>query len=246
MNKTLLAIDTSTENCSVALQVGDQLLTKVAESPREHSQRLLPFVQELLQKAELELSDVDALVVGCGPGSFTGVRIGVSIGQGLAYSQQLPVYPVSSLQALAQQRIRRNVVTAGKTAAADLIMASIDARMSEVYYGLYENVNGVAVPLSEPAVAQPNGALFAELVTPLVAEEPMVLANAGTGWDVYRDVLSAALPQPLSYDDHCRLPEAQDMLTLVNNGQVKPVSAAELEPLYVRNEVTWKKLPGRE
>ena len=79
--KSLLAIDTSTENCSVALVHDGKLTTRDIESPREHSQKLLPFVEEVLDSAGVSLAELDGLVVGAGPGSFTGVRIGVSMAQ---------------------------------------------------------------------------------------------------------------------------------------------------------------------
>ena len=89
----LLAVDTSTENCSVAIRWQDNFFSEAIESPREHSQRLLPFVEQMLQQAETELSQLDGLVVGVGPGSFTGVRIGVSMAQGLAFSCLLYTSP---------------------------------------------------------------------------------------------------------------------------------------------------------
>ncbi|WP_241970356.1 tRNA (adenosine(37)-N6)-threonylcarbamoyltransferase complex dimerization subunit type 1 TsaB [Idiomarina seosinensis] len=237
MTKKLLAIDTSTENCSAALQLNGKLFTRVLESPREHSQRLLPFVQQLLDEAEASLKQLDGLAVGCGPGSFTGVRIGVSVAQGLAFSQQLPVYPVCTLQALAQQRIRRSNPA--------VVLACIDARMAEVYYALYENINGVATALTEPAVAKPDSQLLKQPLAELKVTDYGRVATAGSGWDNYADILLAELPMITVSDQLCRLPEAQDMLALVTAGQVQAVDASELEPLYVRNEVTWKKLPGR-
>ncbi|KPD25100.1 tRNA (adenosine(37)-N6)-threonylcarbamoyltransferase complex dimerization subunit type 1 TsaB [Idiomarina zobellii] len=226
--KSLLAIDTSTENCSVALVHDGKLTTRDIESPREHSQKLLPFVEEVLDSAGVSLAELDGLVVGAGPGSFTGVRIGVSMAQGLAFSADLPVYPVCSLQALAQQAIRKNDVAG--------VVACIDARMGEVYYSLYANENGVAVAQSEPAVAKPD--------TNLIDTGRLKgWGTAGTGWDVYADILDEN--HELKHSDNSRLPLAEDMLTVVNSAGVEPVQAEQLEPLYVRNEVTWKKLPGR-
>lgn len=226
--KSLLAIDTSTENCSVALVHDGKLTTRDIESPREHSQKLLPFVEEVLDSADVSLAELDGLVVGAGPGSFTGVRIGVSMAQGLAFSADLPVYPVCSLQALAQQAIRKNDVAG--------VVACIDARMGEVYYALYTNENGVAVAQSEPAVAKPD--------TNLIDTERLKgWGTAGTGWDVYADILDEN--HELKHSNNSRLPLAEDMLTVVNGAGVDPVQAELLEPLYVRNEVTWKKLPGR-
>ena len=243
MTKPLLAIDTSTENCSAAVLAGEQLYQLVAESPREHSQRLLPFVDEVLQQAGLALSELDGLVVGCGPGSFTGVRIGVSVGQGLAFSANLPTYPVPSLQALAQQSIR---VNADAKQPPQLILAAIDARMNEVYYAVYENINGIAVALTEPAVTRPEENPFKQALASLTIDDNVRVTTAGTGWDAYSELLAADLPVAVVMNHSCRLPEARDMLTLVQAGQISAISAEQLEPLYVRNEVTWKKLPGRE
>ena len=226
--KSLLAIDTSTENCSVALVHDGKLTTRNIESPREHSQKLLPFVEEVLDSAGVSLAELDGLVVGAGPGSFTGVRIGVSMAQGLAFSADFPVYPVCSLQALAQQAIRKNDVAG--------VVACIDARMGEVYYALYANENGVAVAQSEPAVAKPDSNL-------IDTGRLKGWGTAGTGWDVYADILDEN--HELKHSDNSRLPLAEDMLTVVNGAGVDPVQAELLEPLYVRNEVTWKKLPGR-
>lgn len=226
--KSLLAIDTSTENCSVALVHDGKMTTRDIESPREHSQKLLPFVEEVLGSAGVSLAELDGLVVGAGPGSFTGVRIGVSMAQGLAFSADLPVYPVCSLQALAQQAIRKNDVAG--------VVACIDARMGEVYYALYANENGVAVAQSEPAVAKPDTNL-------IDTGRLQGWGTAGTGWDVYADILDEN--HELKHSDNSRLPLAEDMLTVVNGAGVEPVQAEQLEPLYVRNEVTWKKLPGR-
>ncbi|MGM0480426.1 MAG: tRNA (adenosine(37)-N6)-threonylcarbamoyltransferase complex dimerization subunit type 1 TsaB [Pseudomonadota bacterium] len=244
MTEILLAIDTATENCSAALQVGDRVYRRVAESPREHSQRLLPFVEQLLKQAGIGIHQLDGLVVGCGPGSFTGVRIAISTGQGLAFSQNLPVYPVTSLQALAQHAIRCHAADAEATNPA-VILSTIDARMAEVYFAVYENVNGIAVPLTEPAVAKPSAELFQQPLVQLQLAKGTVVAGAGTGWDNYHAVLMQDLPCPVMLNQQSRLPEAEDMLSLVQANQVKAVAAEQLEPLYVRNEVTWKKLPGR-
>ncbi|MCK7460467.1 tRNA (adenosine(37)-N6)-threonylcarbamoyltransferase complex dimerization subunit type 1 TsaB [Idiomarina aminovorans] len=224
----LLAVDTSTENCSVALQWQNTFFSEAIESPREHSQRLLPFVEQVLQQAKTDLNQLNGLVVGVGPGSFTGVRIGVSMAQGLAFSSELPVFPVSSLQALAQQAIRKHQ--------AEAVVACIDARMGEIYYALYRNNSGVAEAVTEPAVAEPSETLFADY-------NIQGFYTAGTGWDNYSEILDPK--KQLKHSGDCRLPLAEDMLTLATKGNVLAVHAENLEPLYVRNEVTWKKLPGR-
>lgn len=85
MSAKILAVDTATENCSVALIVDGKVYSRRAVAPREHTIKILPFVDEVLKEAGVRLQDLDALAFGQGPGSFTGVRIGIGIAQGLAF-----------------------------------------------------------------------------------------------------------------------------------------------------------------
>ena len=157
MKPTLLAIDTSTENCSVALQVDNTVISREMESPREHSQRLLPFVQAVLEEADIKLSDVDGLIVGIGPGSFTGVRIGVSIAQGLAFGADLAVQCVSSLDAMALEGAQNKTT--------DWIISAIDARMGEVYWRAYKNDGERLVTFAPAQVAKPEHLNLSEQLT---------------------------------------------------------------------------------
>ncbi|KFZ31620.1 hypothetical protein IDSA_02660 [Pseudidiomarina salinarum] len=228
----VLALDTSTEQCSVAIIAGERRASRAVVTPREHAQRILGLITDVLDELELRLADVTALVCGHGPGSFTGVRIGVSVAQGLAFSQQLPVYPVNTLAALAQQAIRKHQ--------AETIVSAIDARMNEVYLASFRNDNGLAVAVQPPQMAP---------LTPLAANSwwPQgQIAGAGTGWQAYGSELDPQGNVGILSD--VTLPLAEDMLTLalaMEQQGLQPVAAAGLEPLYVRNEVAWKKLPGR-
>lgn len=229
MTSVLLAIDTATEQCSVALQVGDKLYQRAAITPREHSQRVLGFVEEVLAEAKLNLADVHGIVCGYGPGSFTGVRIGVAICQGLAFSHTLPVYPVSTLAALAQQAVRKlNAKT---------VVSAIDARMNEVYVATYTAQEGSVQQQTAPQMAALQD-LTAQPWWPATTE----MVGVGTGWQAYSEKLDPNGRVTVAAE--VTLPLAEDMLTLA--AQVSPVAAEQLEPLYVRNEVTWQKLPGRE
>lgn len=229
MTAVLLAIDTATEQCSVALQVGEVTYQRAAITPREHSQRVLGFVEEVLAEAKLSLADVDGIVCGYGPGSFTGVRIGVAICQGLAFSHTLPVYPVSTLAALAQQAVRKlNAKT---------VVSAIDARLNEVYVAGFVVQDGSAQTVTELQMAA-----LKDLTQQPWWPHADAVVGVGTGWQAYAEQLDPQGLVQISAD--VTLPLAEDMLTLA--AKVTPVAAEQLEPLYVRNEVTWQKLPGRE
>ena len=143
----LLAIDAATEACSVAVCDGDVIHGQFEVCPQQHSQRLLPMVQQVLAEAELQLSDLELLAFGRGPGSFTGVRIATGMIQGLALGTELPVAGVSTMAAMAQQAYAQQ--------GAEYIAVAIDARMQEVYFAQYQIENGLAKLIGEEAVLPP-------------------------------------------------------------------------------------------
>lgn len=222
----LLAIDTATEACSVAVQVGQSVFSCFEVCPQQHSQKILGLVETTLEQANVTLSELDGIVFGHGPGSFTGVRIATGIVQGLALGANLPVLGVSTLAAMAQQVVSQS--------GAGVVVSAIDARMSEVYLGVYDNVSGVAQLRGEEGVYSPE---VATTHIPLDTE----VAAAGTGW---KDGL---LGVPSSLTD-VLYPQAEFMLPLAqqawNSSQF--VQGDEVQPVYLRDKVTWKKLPGRE
>jgi len=130
-NKSLniLAFDTSTEACTIALQTNQETCFFHDKTPNAHTQILLPKIQELLRSVDITLQELDCIAFGQGPGSFTGVRIAASAAQGLAFGLQIPVIGISTLQTIAQGAYRINTLPK--------ICATIDARMHEFYWGLY-------------------------------------------------------------------------------------------------------------
>ncbi|TRW50101.1 tRNA (adenosine(37)-N6)-threonylcarbamoyltransferase complex dimerization subunit type 1 TsaB [Aliidiomarina halalkaliphila] len=232
---TLLAIDSATEYCSVALQSDDRVCIRGQEAPRQHANLLLPYVQEVLADAGVSLADVGAIAVGSGPGSFTGVRIAAGIAQGLAFSQQIPLIGVSSLLAMAQQAYRKYGVTH--------VAAAIDARMGEVYWGTCTLENGLMVMQAPPRVCPP------EQVSLPVQDTDIQWFGVGTGFETYLQALTEALaPARVMHLQDVRFPHAEDMLVLARSAWQKGnvVNADQFDVEYVRNEVTWQKLPGRE
>ena len=124
----LLAVDTATNACSVAIWKEHRLVVEDTNVIRQtHSRHLLSMIEKALTIAKLELSDLDGFVVTRGPGSFTGLRIGISTVKGLAKAINKPLVGISYLKCLAQQ----SAVTNG------LVCAMIDARRGELYYALY-------------------------------------------------------------------------------------------------------------
>ena len=242
-NVTLLALDTATEACSVALLHGGEKTHLAQFAQREHTKHILPMVDEILAQAGITLHQVDALVFGRGPGSFTGVRVGAAIAQGLALGADLPVIPISNLTAMAQ--------AAFELYQAENVAAAIDARMNEVYFSqlvrekkctdfgqffVWKNLIPEQVCSPEKALVQLANSTALNIAT-------STALRVGTGWNAYAQFATKGL-----IGSDIELPDARYMLELarVEWLQQKTISALEIEPIYLRNEVTWKKLAGRE
>lgn len=235
-NLTLLALDTSTEACSVALlHKGEKtMLAELAQ--RSHTKRILPMIDAILAQSEISLSQVDALVFGRGPGSFTGVRVGAGIAQGLAFGADLPVIPISNLTAMAQ--------AAYETQQKTQVLAAIDARMNEVYFS---QLKAEKVRLENNEFLQWQEIITEQVCSPekLISQLQSVAEDwltVGTGWAAYSQLQNIGQPSDI------QLPSAEYMLSLAAPLclQKRWISAVEIEPVYLRNEVTWQKLPGRE
>ncbi|CAJ1832158.1 tRNA (adenosine(37)-N6)-threonylcarbamoyltransferase complex dimerization subunit type 1 TsaB [Aeromonas veronii] len=228
----ILAVDTATEACSAALLVGDKLFSRWEEAPRDHTRKILPMVQAVLEDAGISLSDLDAIAFGRGPGSFTGVRIGISVAQGLAFGAGVPLIGISTLAAMAQGAYRLD--------GAQQVLTAIDARMNEVYFGRYELIDGRMQLVGDEVVSDPVALVDArgKLAGPVTC--------VGTGFETYGETLSG-LADELA-ESQVRFPAAEDMLPLARAawlaGEAVPVEQAT--PVYLRDKVTWKKLPGRE
>tara|TARA_Y100000034_G_scaffold97732_1_gene119456 strand:- start:744 stop:1460 length:717 start_codon:yes stop_codon:yes gene_type:complete len=236
----ILAIDTATEACSVALQYNDTVTTRFEICPQQHSQRLLPMVDEVLKEVQVDLRDIDLLAFGRGPGSFTGVRIATGMIQGLALGTGLKVAGVSTLEAMAYEV---SIKTEDKNA---LIAVASDARMDEVYFAVYSQSPDGLERRIEEQVCAPEVAV--EQLKVLRDNSNTVFLMAGTGWSAYEKLdqwKSEAGGEALL---EVTLPNAQYMLELALNAYKKGEisDAVNVEPIYLRDKVTWKKLPGRE
>ena len=221
----LLALDTATEACSAALLVGDALIERSEIAPRRHAELILPMIESLLAEAGISRRQLDGIAVGRGPGAFTGVRLAISVAQGLALGLDLPVVPVSSLAALALD------APADAAQRENAILAVIDARMGEVYAGAFRrSADGLVEAIGAESVGHAD-----KLVLPRSSQWSVV----GTGWDAYREALSARLPAPPAFADGTRYPQARAVLRLAaplfaRGAGVLPEAAL---PVYLRDKV---------
>ncbi|CAM2882858.1 tRNA (adenosine(37)-N6)-threonylcarbamoyltransferase complex dimerization subunit type 1 TsaB [Vibrio diazotrophicus] len=239
MSAKILALDTATEQCSVALMVGEKVYSRSEFAPRDHTKKILPMVDEVLKEAGLALSDLDALAFGRGPGSFTGVRIGIGIAQGLAFGADLPMIGVSTLATMAQGAYRQHGVTH--------VASAIDARMSEVYWGRFERQEDGSWNEIDAECVIPPAVLVQQIETAeQVQKDENSWAKVGTGWQAYADDL-AALPLNLT-ESEILYPDSQDIVYLAQFEWAKGNTTAveDSSPVYLRDTVAWKKLPGRE
>lgn len=229
----ILAIDTATEACSAAMWNDGATTAHFELCPREHTQRILPLVQDILTETGITLTELDALAFGRGPGSFTGVRIGIGIAQGLALGANLPMIGVSTLVTMAQGAWRKTGATR--------VLAAIDARMGEVYWAEYQrDEQGIWHGEETEAVLKP------EAVTARLQQLDGEWATVGTGWAAWPDMAHGT--SVTLVDGEMLLPAAEDMLPLACQllADNKTVAVEHAEPVYLRNNVAWKKLPGRE
>lgn len=218
----LLAFDTATEACSVALNLDGDVIERFELTPRRHSRDLLPMIEDILAQAGLSLNQLDALAFGRGPGAFTGLRVATAMVQGLAFAVDLPVVPVSTLAALAQQGLRER--------RASKVLSVIDARMDEVYWGGFSESEGLMVPVIAETVTAPE-----RVVTPVMEGHWF---GMGSGWS-FRNRLPAVV-----IDFRIEVwPHAHDiaLLAATDFKQGKGLPAEQAMPVYLRDRVALKK-----
>lgn len=207
----LLAIDTSTEQISLALWLKGHMHTKTELAEKQHAKVLLLHIDDLFKEVGKSLNNLDAIVYGRGPGSFTGLRIACSVAKGLAYAKDLPLYPVSSLLAIKNEFSEQNPALKEKP-----LLSVIDARMQQLYW-LYADNEEKVTDIDD--------------INPI--KESFYLA--GVGFEVYLDKLCQK--QNKLEEAFSIYPTAAAMIRLVLDGKIKSCSAKEALPVYVRNQV---------
>lgn len=233
MSKALniLCVDTSTEACSVAVSHSGVVHEHFILAPREHTQKILPMVKGVLKESGLTLPEIDVVAYGQGPGSFTGVRVGISIAQGLAYGIEKNMVGISTLQAMAQQAYKKECISD--------VYAAIDARMGEVYFGHYQVKGDLMTLVDDEIVIKPADLLAMSIK--VGSSSGLV----GSGWGAYPELIEYFRDSvKLDIDFPCSTYMLDQVVNCVaNNEMVAPEFAT---PVYLRDKVTWKKLPGRE
>lgn len=216
----ILAIDTATERCSVALLLDGRMIERSQDTQRTHAELVLPMVAEVLREGGVTLAALDGLAYGRGPGAFTGVRIAVGVVQGLAFGARTPTVGVSNLAAVAQQAMQGE----------EEILVCMDARMGEVYWARFRADGGIARAVSEERVAKPE-----------CVEAGGATIFAGTGFRAHPQLAPAGARL---LDD--LLPRAREIAVLAapELAAKRGVPAAQAAPVYLRDQVATVKAPS--
>ncbi len=229
----LLAVETATEACSAALFIDGEIIERYQLAPKEHTQLILPMIDSLMAEAGLKPFDLDALAFGRGPGSFTGVRIATGVIQGIAFGVDLPVVPVSTLAAIAQDFFDKEEEAQGGRVSENTAFIAMDARMGEIFWGVYQrDQQGFAELIGKEAVTP------AELV-----EFPSLTGvGVGSGWGVYKDTLMSRLEGLVSHCEPDYLPRAGIIAKLGVTGFTHGLAVAveQAMPVYLRDKVAKK------
>lgn len=223
----LLAFELATEACSVALMMDGALIVRHEIAPRRHVALALPWADALLAEAGIAKSQIDALAVGIGPGAFTGVRLAISLVQGMALGLDRPVLPVSTLAALAEPFLKQGPV-----------LAAIDARMGELYVGEFQ-ADAAGLPRSVcDEVLLPMATASEILHKRWGAESPRRIAvgtgfaaSGGEWWQVLGAQLRHVVPEALPTASAVARIAARDFAA----GRV--LRPDDLQPTYLRDKV---------
>jgi tRNA threonylcarbamoyladenosine biosynthesis protein TsaB len=218
------AIETSGDWCSVALWRDGEITALERRAPNRHSELALPMLEDLLGKIKSDVSELDAIAFGAGPGSFTGLRIACGLAQGLAFARALPVIGISAFEALAQEAASGAAPGSG----AARVVACIDARMREVYYaalekqgaGWREVVPGQCVAPSEATPPPGDG-----------------WTGCGSGFQIYPEFLSGKILRRKPEIHPTALAVAQLAAPRLAAGE--GVDAALAVPVYLRDKVAF-------
>ena len=221
----ILAFETSAQQCSVAISYNDEMVQKVHTVPRTHNEHIHDLVRSVLAEAGLGLPDIDYMAVSIGPGSFTGIRLGLSVVQGFAYGCGVPVIPISTLAAMAEYGYQQAPMVEKP------LLIGLDARMGQIYWALY----------------QKSPTRLVEAVCPDALSNPadIVLPQAGyaigPGWGAYQDNLSVHIQSLIHKQAASIIPYAASVARLARVNINQAIAPEALQAQYLRNQVAHAK-----
>ena len=217
----IIYIETSTALCSTALSVDGRIVSERRDSERRHASLTAPFVKEMLDEQGLSVKDCDAVCVGMGPGSYTGLKVGVSTAKGLCFGAGIPMIAVGSLDTLVWQAIGRGLLPDG----CRHIVPMIDARRMEVYTAVF-SVDGSQITETEPKVVDAGS--FSDILS----EGPVLFIGDGAS------KCSPVLTSPNAFFVQA-CPEASSMLVPAEKKLAASLfeDTAYFEPFYLKEFV---------
>ncbi len=216
-----LALDTSSVACSVAISKGDEIFSSHKVNAESHSLTLIPTIQETLETAKIKLDNLDAIILGIGPGSFVGTRIGAAVAQGIAFGINIKIVPVPSIEAIALEAlIKQNLRK---------ITVILDARMDELYIGKY-TLKGDNIEILSPIKIYP-------IEQEIISENSNEITVVGNGSKIYSNHHKNKLIKVL--DDNYALPKACNLIAIGKKLFLKgkSINPDHLIIDYIRNEV---------
>jgi len=239
MNPNILALDTATDACSIACCCHGKITEYFEIIPGKHSLFILEFIKKILIENAITLMQLDAIAFTCGPGSFTGLRLAASVVQGLAFTYNLPVIPISTLHVMAQGAFEEYRADCS-CCLVDYMLVGVDARMREIYWGVYQlNEMGHTIPLMQDQLLQ-----IEQVTTPdFGVQEPPLILGVGNAWEIYSDILHERYRVVATKKNHYPRARYVAQLGAIAYQEGRTTTAAAALPVYLRDDVVTQQNP---
>lgn len=217
----VLSVDSSYSTATCALIKDDKILAEInLNDKKQHSVILMRLIDSILKEYEIDINDIDAFIISRGPGSFTGLRIGMATLKGLAFASKKPLISVSTLDALAYNSISFQ----------GIICPIMDALRDNIYICLYKNENNNLTPLIKEQCLNIN-----ELVT-ILKEQTLPIIFVGDGVAKHKEFLQENIPNSFFAPNHSNFPKASSVGELgikkINDGVIENIDS--INPIYLR------------
>lgn len=217
----VLSVDSSYSTATCALIKDDKILAEInLNDKKQHSVILMRLIDSILKEYEIDINDIDAFIISRGPGSFTGLRIGMATLKGLAFASKKPLISVSTLDALAYNSISFQ----------GIICPIMDALRDNIYTCLYKNENNNLTPLIKGQCLNIN-----ELVT-ILKEQTLPIIFVGDGVAKHKEFLQENIPNSFFAPNHSNFPKASSVGELgikkINDGVIENIDS--INPIYLR------------